>query len=65
MKKDTEAAFARFSKDIPTSNEDHLDTNLELEREYLLKYLSFLKGPWLAWFSSSIQVKFVISPIER
>lgn len=45
MKKDTEAAFARFSKDIPTSNEDHLDTNLELEREYLLKYLSFLKGP--------------------
>lgn len=45
MKREREAAFERFKKDMPTSNEDHLDANLELEREYLCKYLAFLKGP--------------------
>lgn len=35
-------AYERLSKDIPKSEEDHLDTGLELESEYLYKYLAYL-----------------------
>jgi len=41
VKKEREA-YKRLAKDIPKSEEDHLDTNLELEKEFLQKYLSFL-----------------------
>ena len=42
MAKMERAAYKRLAKDIPRSEEDHLDTNLELEKEFLLKYLSYL-----------------------
>ena len=41
VKKEREA-YKRLAKDISQSEEDHLDTNLELEKEFLQKYLSFL-----------------------
>lgn len=37
-------AYKRLAKDIPRSEEDHLDSGLELEAEYLHKYLSFLNS---------------------
>lgn len=37
-------AYKRLAKDIPKSEEDHLDTGLEVETEYLHKYLSFLSS---------------------
>ncbi|EFX82641.1 hypothetical protein DAPPUDRAFT_223703 [Daphnia pulex] len=40
--KKEKAAYKRLAKDIPRTEEDHLDTGLELESEYLHKYLSFL-----------------------
>lgn len=42
--KKEKAAYKRLAKDIPRTEEDHLDTGLELESEYLHKYLSFLNS---------------------
>ena len=38
------AAYKRMAKDIPKSESDHLDTNLETETLFLQKYLSFLSS---------------------
>lgn len=42
-KKEAEA-YKRLAEDLPGSPDDHLDTNLELETEYLQKYLNFLSA---------------------
>lgn len=44
MKNKEKEAYKRLAKDIPRSEEDHLDTGLELEAEYLHKYLGYLNS---------------------
>ena len=37
-------AYQRLSHDLPTSEDDHLDANLEIEATYLDQYLRLIKG---------------------
>lgn len=38
------AAYKRLAKDIPESETDHLDTNLEVEADFVHRYLAFLSS---------------------